>query len=168
MFFRDKLNFIEKVIHCIENTNIPYNAQEWDDGKGNAEQHHLRMTANSKEVRLVIGIKTIMNTILLIPLAYLGNSYEIKSYLNINFFLYFPVFKIQERQTFLWTTIGYLDQEHEALITGYVLFGASLIWIICGGLAEAYFFSLYNGKFHPFANILLTPEGIMISVIVGR
>ena len=74
-------------------------------------------------------------------------------------FLYLPVFKIQERQTFLWTTIGYLDQEHEALITGYVLLGASLFWIIFGGLAEAYFFSLYNGKFHPFANILLTPEG---------
>ena len=74
MFFRDRLNFIEKVIHCIENTNIPYNAQEWDDGNGNAKQHRLRMTANLKEVRLLIGIKTIMNTILLIPLIYLGNS----------------------------------------------------------------------------------------------
>lgn len=109
MFFRDKLNFIEKVIHCIENTNIPYNAQEWDDGKGNAEQHHLRMTANSKEVRLVIGIKTIMNTILLIPLAYLGNSYEIKSYLNINFFCIFQFSKFKNAKLFfgpqldIWT-----------------------------------------------------------------
>ena len=72
-FFREKFNFIEKVIHCIENTNIPYNAQEWDDGKGNAKQHRLRMLANLKEVRIVIAIKTIMNTILLMPLAYLGN-----------------------------------------------------------------------------------------------
>ena len=80
-------------------------------------------------------------------------------------FLYLPVFKIQERQNFLWTTIGYLDKEYEALITRYVLLGASLFCIIFGGLTEAYFFSLYNAKFHPFANILLTPEGIQISVL---
>ena len=71
-FFREKFNFIEKVIHCIENTNIPYNAQEWDDGKGDARRHRLRMAANLKEVYIVIAIKTVMNAILLIPLAYLG------------------------------------------------------------------------------------------------
>lgn len=71
-FFKEKFNFIEKVIHCIENTNIPYNAQEWDDAKGNAKEHRVRMLANLKEVRVVIAIKMIMNTILLIPLAYLG------------------------------------------------------------------------------------------------
>ena len=71
-FFKEKFNFIEKVIHCIENTNIPYNAQEWDDGKGNAKQHRLRMLANLKEVCIVIAIKTVMNAILLMPLAYLG------------------------------------------------------------------------------------------------
>ena len=72
---------------------------------------------------------------------------------------YISVYKIQERNTFLWTTIGYLDKEYEALITGYVLLGLSVFWIIVGGIAEAFFFSLYNGKFHPFANILLDPEG---------
>lgn len=69
------------------------------------------------------------------------------------------VYKIQERNTFLWNTIGYLDKEYEALITGYVLLGVSTFWIIFGGTAEAYFFSLYNGKYHPFADILIDSVG---------
>ena len=63
---------LEKVIHCIENTNIPYNAQEWDDAKGNALEHLKRMKANLVEVMVVILIKFIFNTILLLPICYLG------------------------------------------------------------------------------------------------
>ena len=74
--FRNDFNLIEKIIHCIENTNIVYNAKEWDDGKGDARAHRQRMQSNLKEVAVTIMIKTFFNIILLMPLSYLGNSYH--------------------------------------------------------------------------------------------
>ena len=72
--FNEKFNFLDKIIHCIENTNIPYNAQEWDDGKGNALEHIKRMKANLVEVMVVILIKFIFNSMLLLPICYLGKQ----------------------------------------------------------------------------------------------
>lgn len=61
---------------------------------------------------------------------------------------------MKERHDLLWNTIGYLDEEQVALNTGYYLLIFSTSWIIFAGIAEIVFFSLYNGKFHPFAKIL--------------
>ena len=44
--FANKFSFIEKLIHCIENTNVPFNVQEWDTEKGDAVEHEKRMTSN--------------------------------------------------------------------------------------------------------------------------
>ena len=74
--FRNGLNFLEKVIHCLENTNIPYNSQEWDDAKGNAKEHKKRMEANLKEIKAVIVIKAIFNLSLLTPMIFLGKNFE--------------------------------------------------------------------------------------------
>ena len=63
---------MEKIIHCIENLSIPYNAKEWDDSKDNARRHRWRMKLNLKEVQIMISIKTIFNCLLLLPMAYLG------------------------------------------------------------------------------------------------
>ena len=46
----------------------------------------------------------------------------------------------------------------EALNRGYILFSGSLALIIFGSLLEAWFFWLYNGSWHPFANILKDPS----------
>ena len=72
--FKNGFNFFEKILHCLENTNIPYNSKEWDDGLGNAEEHKKRMRSNWKEGFVVIIIKAIFNASLLSPLFYLGNS----------------------------------------------------------------------------------------------
>ena len=61
---------------------------------------------------------------------------------------------MKERHDILWNTIGFLEEEQIALENGYLILVLSSAWIFIGGFAEAYFFSLYNGKFHPFANIL--------------
>ena len=71
--FANDLNLLEKFIHCIENTNIVYNTKEWDDDKGNANDHKERMKSNWKEVLITILIKMFFNSLLLIPLTYLGN-----------------------------------------------------------------------------------------------
>ena len=72
--FRNGFNFFGKILHCLENTNIPYNSKEWDDELGNAEEHKKRMCSNWKEGFVVIIIKAIFNASLLSPLFYLGNS----------------------------------------------------------------------------------------------
>ena len=70
--FLKELNLLEKVIHCFENTNIPYNAKEWDDGKGDANEHIKRKEANWIEGLVMIIINGVFNTILLFPFCFLG------------------------------------------------------------------------------------------------
>ena len=70
--FLKELNFLEKFIHCFENTNIPYNTKEWDNDKGDANQHIKRKEANWIEGLVMIIINGVFNTILLIPLCFLG------------------------------------------------------------------------------------------------
>ena len=65
------------------------------------------------------------------------------------------VYKMQERHNVLERTIGYLDEEQEALDRGYFLLIGSAITVIVGSLLQILFFYLYNGKFHPFTNILV-------------
>ena len=61
---------------------------------------------------------------------------------------------MQERQDILEKTIGYLDMEKEALEKGYLILVIAIIIIVFGTLMELFFFRLYNGSCHPFANIL--------------
>ena len=72
--FRNAFNFFEKILHCLENTNIPYNSKEWDDGVGNADEHKMRMRSNWKEGFVIIVIKAVFNASLLSPLCYLGKE----------------------------------------------------------------------------------------------
>ena len=72
--FMREFNLLEKWIHCLENTNIPYNAREWDDGKGNSMEHKKRMQFNWLEVLSVIVINCFFNILLLFSLCYLGKT----------------------------------------------------------------------------------------------
>ena len=80
--FWHEFNLFEKFIHSLENSNIPYNAKEWDDGKGDAEDHKERMRSNWFEVLVIIIINGIFNLALLTPLIYLGN-FQQKSFCNL-------------------------------------------------------------------------------------
>ena len=59
----------------------------------------------------------------------------------------FTVSKMQERHDILSKPIGYLDEEQELTVT-----------IVVEGLLQILFFYLYNGSFHPFANILVDKD----------
>ena len=54
---------------------------------------------------------------------------------------------MQERHDILSKPIGYLDEEQELTVT-----------IVVEGLLQILFFYLYNGSFHPFANILVDKD----------
>ena len=66
------LNFFEKTIHAIENINIPFNCQEWDSAKGDAEAHKTRMKTNETEVKVVMAVNFGFNCLLLSPVGILG------------------------------------------------------------------------------------------------
>ena len=51
-------------------------------------------------------------------------------------------------------TIGYLDEEQEALDKGYLLLICSTVANVVGSLLQISFFYLYNAPLHPYANIL--------------
>ena len=61
---------------------------------------------------------------------------------------------MQERHDILSKTIGYLDEEQEALDKGYLLLICSTVANVVGSLLQISFFYLYNAPLHPYANIL--------------
>ena len=69
-----QLNFLEKIIHVVENCFIPYNVLEWENIKtGNSETHQKKMKSNFIEVVLVMVVNFFVNFILLIPMFILGS-----------------------------------------------------------------------------------------------
>ena len=70
--FKYGFNLLDKFIHALENTNLPFNCREWDDGTGDAEDHKRRMRLNWKEGLAIIIINAVFNYSLLVPLYYLG------------------------------------------------------------------------------------------------
>ena len=62
---------------------------------------------------------------------------------------------MHERHNILIRTIGYFDKEQDALDRGYLLLICSSVTMVVGSLLQILFFYLYNGQFHPFANILV-------------
>ena len=81
--FKYGFNLLDKFIHSLENTNVPFNCQEWDDGQGDAEEHRRRMRLNWREGLVTIIINAVFNTSLLIPLCYLGNTLHINESFNL-------------------------------------------------------------------------------------
>ena len=74
--FRYGFKLLDKAIHSLENTNVPFNVREWDDGMGDAEEHRRRMRLNWKESLVTIIINAVFNSSLLVPLYYLGIQTE--------------------------------------------------------------------------------------------
>ena len=132
-----EFNFLEKMIHCLESTNLPYNVQEWDTPMGNAQDHIKRMKANRMEGLVLIALNLIFKFIMLIPIFVLG-------------------YNMKQRHQVLTTSIGAHPEEQEAMETIVLLLKISTSYITIATLLEAIFFVLYNGPCHPFSKILDT------------
>ena len=65
---------------------------------------------------------------------------------------------MEERHNVLERSIGYLDMEQEALDIGVWIRNWSVVFILFGTVLEIGCFYVYNGVFHPFANILQDPS----------
>ena len=65
-------NILEKFIHCLESSQLPYNSEEWDAPKGNVVAHIKRMKANQLEGLYLILVNLIFKLGMLCPLYVLG------------------------------------------------------------------------------------------------
>ena len=74
--------------------------------------------------------------------------------------LYYPftllAYNVEQRHIFLWNTIGYKEEEAESIATIRRLLYGSLCYLVFGSMLEAFFFNLYNERFHPFKDIMDT------------
>ena len=110
--------------------------EEWDERKGTVTMHKQRKDLVLKEVYASIFVNFAFNAVLLSPLIILG----------INIF---------ERHNVLVNSIGALPQEIEAYhkIQWFIGLGYSLLQTLTMVQLGTYY--LYNGKFHPFAKIVM-------------
>ena len=85
-----KLTWLEKIIHAMENVLTSANTNEWDSGKGNSNEHKLRMLANENEMSALIVVSTVFNCLLMAPMCILGNIFLMSlpfSKFNLRIFL---------------------------------------------------------------------------------
>ena len=68
-------------------------------------------------------------------------------------------FTLQQRQTFLYNTIGYFEEERVSYVYTIILLCTSLGFMVLGNALAWLFFNFYNEKFHPFQQILDTSNG---------
>ena len=71
------------------------------------------------------------------------------------------VFTLDQRQTFLFNTIGYFEEERLSHVYAIILLSTSLGFMVFANALAWLFFNFYNEKFHPFQQILDTSNGKM-------
>ena len=72
-FHFKSLNFLEKLLHSIENTHFPFPVHDWDHEQGSSKDHFYRMTRNRTETLIITMINLGFNLLLLFPMAILCN-----------------------------------------------------------------------------------------------
>ena len=65
-----------KIIHCLENTNIPTVWMDWDEEDGTIEDHQRRHAEVSREMNVIIAIRAFFNAVMLVPIVYTGQIYN--------------------------------------------------------------------------------------------
>ena len=63
-----------KLVHCVENTNIPTVWVDWDEREGTLEEHKERHDQVLTEMNTMIAIRAFFNAVMLAPIIYTGNT----------------------------------------------------------------------------------------------
>ena len=88
--FRRNLNssLLFKLIHCVENTNIPTVWMDWEEKKGSIEDHIRRHGQVMKEMVVIMVIRTIFNAVMMSPVIYTGKNnwtiFQVKTFNSSN------------------------------------------------------------------------------------
>ena len=68
------------------------------------------------------------------------------------------VYNLNARHALLYSTIGYLSNEQKSLENARFLLLTSFLYILIGTAIEIVFFTLYNGRYHPFGKIIMSDD----------
>ena len=69
---RESANILDKILHAVHNSNIPFPYKDWDVDDGTVEEHRGRFKATLREVNCVMVVNLFFNSLLLGPLIYTG------------------------------------------------------------------------------------------------
>ena len=72
--FRLEASALEMFVHGLENCNIPYVWKDWDESKGDVENHCQRFWIVRKELIVTLGVNFLFNSAMLFPLLHTGFS----------------------------------------------------------------------------------------------
>ena len=128
-------NMIDKIIHALENIQIPAPMKDWDEDSGTIKEHKKRREKVEIEMNATILANFLVHCVMLFPLEIL-------------------VKKVHERHTILGKSIGALPKEIEAYETIKILSPLCYCFLILGTLTQLVLYLIYNRKFHPFKDIL--------------
>ena len=135
----NKKSYLDILIHGISCCFIPHPMEEWDEEQGSVGMHKSRQDLVFKEMLASILINFAFNFLLLSPLLILG----------VNVF---------ERHNLLVSSIGAFPEEFEAFEGIKVLLGVGYTALLLLTLLQIVSYYLYNGKFHPFAALIILPH----------
>ena len=76
--------------------------------------------------------------------------------MSLTFGFIFSAIEISDRQRFLDATIGSFEEEDLANRHAWFILALSYLYLLLCFLLQVFFFILYNEKFHPFKDILVT------------
>ena len=65
---------LEKLLHVMENLNIPYPVEDFDVLNGTEREHRERFEKVNTEVLLTMVVNMIIHLLMLAPLWYTGNQ----------------------------------------------------------------------------------------------
>ena len=155
-----KLSWIDCFIHTISCSFIPLPMEEWDMEKGTVTMHKTRKDLVFKEMSASILLNFGFNFLLLTPLIILGRYYlMLHSEVMLHYAYLFAGINIFERHDILQKTIGAFPEEIEAYEQIQWMIGLSYSLLLLLTLVQIVTYYLYNGRFHPFAMIVMPEQG---------
>ena len=63
-----------KLIHCVENTNVPTVWMDWEEEDGSIDDHKKRHGQVVTEMVVIMIVRTIFHAVMLAPLVYAGTE----------------------------------------------------------------------------------------------
>merc|ERR1712062_186831 len=130
-----KQSYLDRMIHAMENTQIPAPMNDWDDGPGSIKAHKERRKTVEIEIAMTILANFLVHCLMLFPLEILASQ-------------------VHQRHSILEQTIGALPEEIAAYDTIKYLSPLMYLALIILTLVQLALYFVFNRLLHPFKDIL--------------
>ena len=154
----EKQSYLDRIIHAMENTQIPAPMNDWDEGPGSVKVHKKRRKTVEIEIAMTILANFLVHCLMLFPLEILGKPFENILRTLLKLFCLFSAKRVHQRHSILEQTIGALPEEIEAYDTIRNLSPLMFLALIILTLVQLALYLVFNRFFHPFKEILSSED----------